>query len=193
MSSATRKPETTPSSASRVTAATRKRAQEALLAALLADDARRSSLRRALFESRNAGEAAVAAERWAERSIGHTHGWVGVWAWLYWKRLRRGEQAPSSVAERIAFEECRRTGVKVRRRSNLEIHASWLVQYQAGTPLRDISVAGHLVGSPQAVIDGVRRIAAAAEVRLVPRRRGPRPKLPRAERHAHRPRTGQEE
>ena len=161
-----------------VSNATRKRAQEAILAALLGDQGHRSALRRALFASRTAGDASLAAERWAEPLIGHTDGWVGAWAWLYWRQLRKGYQAPASVAERVATEERRRSGVSVRHRSSLEIHARWLVMYQAGVALVRIAVEGHQVGSAQAIHDGVRRIAAAAGVRLQRRAAGRRPSLP---------------
>lgn len=156
-----------------VSKATRKRAQEAVLEALLADDGRRRALWSALLSSNSAGDAAVAVENWAEPYVGHTDGWVGAWGWHYWRRRKR-DPLPPSVATVVANTEAAR-GILSRAHSSRALHASWFVRYRSlGETLASIRASAPHVASDQAVLNGIQRIAAQAGLQLPARRRGRR-------------------
>lgn len=150
-----------------VSRAARKRAQEAILAAVLADDERRRALWFALLTAKTASDAALAVEQWAEPLLGHTGGWVGAWGWHYW-RNRPNSPLPPSVSSFVDAQE-RRHGVRTRQHGSQELHAAWLVRYQSGVPLKVIAIE-HKV-SPQAVDLAVSRLASQAGVELRKRRR----------------------
>jgi hypothetical protein len=147
-----------------VSLATRKRAQEAILRALLDDDKSRRQLWSALLAAKTGGEAGLAAEQWAEPLLGHTGGWVGAWGWHYWRR-RPTNPLPPTVSETLTADE-RRRGRPPRERGALAVHATWLVRFQAGESLSSILASAPHVSSEQAIWNAISRLASLSAITL---------------------------